>query len=555
MASSSKEQKATGALEKLQIVNTGMGDPLSLQTSDHPGMSLVSALLVGSNFRSWSRTVRIALGVKMKLGFVEGTTSIPSKDTEGYEQWKRCDFMVTSWILNSISKELVDGFIYTASARDLWQEICERFGECNGPMIYELHRKISLISQENQSVSVYFTKLKRLWDELRSVEPLPTCTCGASRAIAEITNRNRLMQFLMGLNKAFASVRDQVLGMDHLPTVNKAYSMVVKFESQREILGAMNDNSESLALLNKAQAQSLSRPRRSKVKKGHCTFCNMDGHTREGYFRLIGYPDWFKAKNKIRTQSFKGNRSTKVMAVVEGNKSEEDNPLEYLDPLSKIHELTSMLSSLKQEVSQLVKGKGTFAPSTSHGPEAHFIDFADGKTQVTQSRKLNLFGKLILDDVLYIPHFQYNLISVGQLMSSHGYYIVMWKDYCLIQDPLNKKVVAIGKKQRGLFRLNQMSFSHSDVRNCLFEIMNSNADLHSFVNSTPFQMDLNKEHSMQLEQTHKHVVNMNDMHDRLGHASVENQFNTTIKVIRSDNGKEFLSHNYGSLLMSKGIKH
>ena len=255
--------------------------------------------------------------------------------------------MVTSWILNSISKELVDGFIYTASARDLWQEICERFGECNGPMIYELHRKMSLISQENQSISVYFTKLKRLWDELGSVEPLPTCTCGASRDIAEITNRNRLMQFLMGLNEAFGSVRDQVLGMDPLPTVNKAYSMVVKFESQREILGAMNDNSESLALLNKAQAQNLSRPRRSEVKKGHCTFCNMDGHTREGCFKLIGYPDWFKGKNKAGTQSFKGNRSTRIMAAIEGNKSEEDNPLEYLDTSSRIHKLTSMLSSLK----------------------------------------------------------------------------------------------------------------------------------------------------------------------------------------------------------------
>ncbi|XP_021611659.1 uncharacterized protein LOC110614434 [Manihot esculenta] len=214
-----------------------MGGPLSLQASNHPGMSLVSTLLLGPDFRSWIRTVRIALGAQMKLGFVEGTSSAPSKDSEGYEQWKRCDFMVTSWILNSISKELVDGFIYTASARDLWQEICERFRERNGPMIYELHKKISIISQENQFVSVYFTKLKRLWDELGSIEMLPTCNCRASRAIAEITNRNRLIQFLMDLNEAFGSVRDQVLGMESLPIVKKAHSMVVKFESQREILG------------------------------------------------------------------------------------------------------------------------------------------------------------------------------------------------------------------------------------------------------------------------------------------------------------------------------
>ncbi|KAG8648046.1 hypothetical protein MANES_09G140601v8 [Manihot esculenta] len=158
-------------------------------------------------------------------------------------------------------------------------------------MIYELHRKISLIYQENASVLVYFTKLKRLWDEFGSVETLPTCTCGASKAIAGITNRNRFMQFLMGLNETFESVRDQVLGMDPLPTINKAYSMVMKFESQRKILGAMNDNTKSLALLNKTQSQNLTRPRRSENKKGHCTFCNMNGHNREGCFKLIGYPD------------------------------------------------------------------------------------------------------------------------------------------------------------------------------------------------------------------------------------------------------------------------
>lgn len=63
--------------------------------------------------------MRIALGVKQKLRFVDATIPMPSKDNEFFEQWKRFDYMVTSWILNSISKDLVDGFIYTVSLRDL----------------------------------------------------------------------------------------------------------------------------------------------------------------------------------------------------------------------------------------------------------------------------------------------------------------------------------------------------------------------------------------------------------------------------------------------------
>lgn len=39
---------------------------------------------------------------------------------------------------------------------------------------------------------------------------------GASKAVAEVANRNKFMQFLMDLNDVFGSVRDQVLGMDPL---------------------------------------------------------------------------------------------------------------------------------------------------------------------------------------------------------------------------------------------------------------------------------------------------------------------------------------------------
>lgn len=87
------------------------------------------------------------------------------------------------------------------------------------------------------------------------METLPPCTCGDSKAIVEITNRNKLIQFLMGLNDVFGSMRVQLLGMDPLPSVNKAYSMVVKFESKREVLGAMKENVDSFVLLNRAQGQ------------------------------------------------------------------------------------------------------------------------------------------------------------------------------------------------------------------------------------------------------------------------------------------------------------
>ena len=67
--------------------------------------------------------------------------------------------------------------------------------------------------------------------------------------MTERTNRNRLMQFLMGLNERFDQVRNQILLLDSLPSVNKAYSMVLRVESQRMVSLTFADMAEGSAFL------------------------------------------------------------------------------------------------------------------------------------------------------------------------------------------------------------------------------------------------------------------------------------------------------------------
>uniref|UniRef100_A0A2C9VK79 Uncharacterized protein n=1 Tax=Manihot esculenta TaxID=3983 RepID=A0A2C9VK79_MANES len=78
----------------------------------------------------------------------------------------------------------------------------------------------------------------------------------------------------------------------------------------------------------------------------------MSGHVKEGCFKLIEYPEWYKPKNKIGGQSIKGNKNTK-MVTTEGT-TEENNPLDSLKTTTKINELIIMLSSLQQEVTKLM---------------------------------------------------------------------------------------------------------------------------------------------------------------------------------------------------------
>ncbi len=82
----------------------------------------------------------------------------------------------------------------------------QRFGECNGPLLYQIKREISSFSQGNAPVVVSFTMLKKLWDELTCLKPILICNCGASRVFVNIDIDDKLMQFLIGLNDSYDHV-------------------------------------------------------------------------------------------------------------------------------------------------------------------------------------------------------------------------------------------------------------------------------------------------------------------------------------------------------------
>lgn len=105
-----------------------------------------------------------------------------------------------------------------------------RAQEWNAPHIFQLSSGIATHVQGPSSVASYYTRLKVLWDELSSYNVIPSCTCGSSKELLNIYQREKVMQFLIGLNERFNSIRSQILLMDPLPTVTRAYSLLLQEE-------------------------------------------------------------------------------------------------------------------------------------------------------------------------------------------------------------------------------------------------------------------------------------------------------------------------------------
>ena len=282
--------------------------------------------------------MKIALGAKNKLSFIDGTYTPQSLNSPLYGGWKKADCMIFSWLLNSICKDISESFIYANSARDLWLEVEAHFGESNGPMIYQLQREINATIQGNAPITQYFSNLKKLWDELSYLESLPPYTCGVARIFSDFVESHKIMQFFMGLNEEFDNSKDQILLLDPLPSLSKVCSMVLKVEKQRMANMMKKNHIKMTALLSKTygssnrqtnDARGILQSRfgngngitqsypasKGSIKRGnfqnfdgapqhkdhlHCEHCGMTRHTMASCFKIHGYPDWYKALKTSR---------------------------------------------------------------------------------------------------------------------------------------------------------------------------------------------------------------------------------------------------------------
>ncbi|KAB1200275.1 hypothetical protein CJ030_MR0G007701 [Morella rubra] len=111
-------------------------NPFFLNHGDSPSTALVSQVLNADNYLSWRRSMQMALSAKNKLDFVNEVLPKPEPSDANYAVWIRCNDMVTSWLLNSISEDLVDSVLYIDIEVGIWKDLIERFSQDNGPRIF-----------------------------------------------------------------------------------------------------------------------------------------------------------------------------------------------------------------------------------------------------------------------------------------------------------------------------------------------------------------------------------------------------------------------------------
>ena len=106
---------------------------------------------------------------------------------------------------------------YLETAKELWDDIKERFSVVNGPCIQQLKLDLTQRKQGGLSMVAYHGKLKALWDDLANYEQLSTCTCkgltcGVAAKLEKRREEERDHTFFMGQDDGlYRMVRSNLL--------------------------------------------------------------------------------------------------------------------------------------------------------------------------------------------------------------------------------------------------------------------------------------------------------------------------------------------------------
>ncbi|XP_075500194.1 uncharacterized protein LOC142538780 [Primulina tabacum] len=485
----------------------------------------------------------IGLRAKNKLPFIDGSCRRPEATSNMMPQWERCNAMVMSWIMNAVSKEILGGIVYSTDAVTVWTDLKDRFDTINGSRIFSIHRVIARLVQGATTVSVYYSKLRQLWDEYASLVILPRCDCESARKYLEHDQQHKLLQFLMGLNESYAPVRSQILLMTLLPSVGQAYSMVAQEESHRSLMAATPQVIEpATSVFYSAKGRFLDK-RRDLLT---CEHCHMIGHSKENCFKIIGYPvghRLHKPGNKNQSSQFQkdgyknrnANMSNNCAPQTESTVSSHAalfTPEQYAEILKLLNKDRVLDISNTPEVN--MAGTSSISPSSLNSQ--WIIDSGANDHMVGRHSLLlpshscgSPRGSVKMPDGNTT-----NVSTLGSIAITDS--IIL---HNVLQDLHHGKILGIGKERNGLYLFDSSSFPSQlqttylwgPFRNATY---NGERYFLTIVDEfTRITWNFLMQSKLDLFPIIRNFI-----------ALIHNQFSTTIKIIRTDNALDFFKSEF-----------
>lgn len=263
-------------------------------------------MLDGTNYDNWCIAMNIALDAKNKSAFIDGSLARPSDSHSSFRIWSRCNSMVKSWILNTVSKQIYKSILRFNDASEICKDLATRFHITNLPRSYQLSQQIWSLQQGSMDLATYYTTLKTLWDELDSANCVDSChNCDCCKAMNKKAEQSKIVKFLAGLNESYAIIRSQIIMKKNVPDLSEIYNLLDQDFNQKNLSSLQNASAFQVSSTSQVPAvvyATQSNYHHQKQQKPICTHCGYTGHTTDTCYKIHDYPIDFKHKHKNKSE-------------------------------------------------------------------------------------------------------------------------------------------------------------------------------------------------------------------------------------------------------------
>lgn len=453
--------------------------------------------LNGKNYLKWSQLVRTFLKGKGKLSHL--LEIAPDSETAGFEAWEQEDSMIMSWLWNSMIPEISDTCMFLPTAKAIWDALHQTYSKVNdAALIYDIKTKTTGAKQGTKTVTEYANFLQNQWQELDYYRALDLNCSKCAVFIKKFIERDRVYDFLAGLNSEFDLVRIQILGRPEFPSLTEAISQVRGEESHRGIMlelpsienSALLSSKSPRLVLNKVAADKTNQTSGQKNREElWCTYCKKPRHTIDQCWKLHGKPptrEWGQKGGQQRqahmsvqdpTQvigGFSMEEIEKLKSMLETvdkpatNNSQSRNPgmcSLTLSGKALVSFAFSVLGNELRNVWILDSGATDHMTHISNKfktynpcPSNRKIVVADGTTTtVAGIGDVQVTPNLILKNVLHVPRLSTNLVSVKKLAKDLAGSVIFDESCCNFQDRGSGKRIGLAKEHDGLYYLDTSS--------------------------------------------------------------------------------------------------